>query len=980
MTAPATTPVRHRRRRRRIFIALLIFALLILLLPLISLGSYHRTIADSLSRSLGHTVNIGSINLALFPFPGLQIHDLTVQEDPAFGDEPLLIAPTVTVYPQVSSLFTLRLEISRIDLDNASVNLVRDPSGRWNFSSLLLQASRTQAAPTAQRRLSTARRFPYVDFSGARINFKQGYEKKPFALLNTDASVWESDSNHWRIRLKAQPARTDLDLDLGDAGTVRLDGTLTRAASLAQLPVDLQASWTGAQLGQVSRLVFGFDSGWRGDLRLEAEITGDMESLKIHPRLHVINAHRLEFAPLNELDIDAFCDAMYHHPAHSLDHLICLLPAGSGHLLLTGSIPDLGRPKQSDLHLEINHTPASIIVSILGMLRRTLPTDLNASGDINGDFTWASPTHKGSPHLPLLREVKNVLTGHAVASSVSVHLADVDQPFTFPSLLFATPNWTPPSPSHIASQKHERHVSPSKHRAQEHAPRVSLPEPDKQASSRNIILLHSATFSAGAPTPMQVSAEFSRSAFSLRFTGDASLARLHPLTHDFAQLAPMQFLAPKGTVQTDLTVSGSWLPATNAETGAVAAESQLHGFGRLQHAQLTPAWLPEPIDIVSATVQFGGQPGPSGSSNTITWANAVVSVNKIIAKGSASYPAECDNPSGCAAEINLDFASLDAAALQSAIYGPRRGAFLQSLLSQVESSPPPWPPIAGTFYASTFTLGPLTLTNARAAITIKAGKLSLDSLDAATLGGSAHATGTAQNTSDGPAFALNLTWTGVKLPELAAIFHEKWGTGSIDGQSALKLHGFSSLADSATGTFSWNINGPWYGAMSGSTSATSSVPSPESPSASPASTSSEVPATSATASSSEARPSGSATPPAAATSPDASAPTTVSSSAPSGEVVPARQLLPLHLPLARLYPKLNHWSASGTIASQTLTFTRGPTDGTITFGRKLDLDWQSAPTANHHAATKPPLDITGTLAHPLIDTRAAKPPAPAHIR
>jgi AsmA family len=929
MTASATTPARH--RRRSILIALLVFILIVFLLPLISLGRYHRTIADSLSRSLGHNVTLGSVNLTLFPFPGLEIQNLTVQEDPAFGDEPLLIAPSVTVYPRLSTLWTLRLEIGRIDLDNASVNLVRDSAGRWNFSSLLLQASRTNVAPTAQRRPSSTPRFPYVAFSGARINFKQGYEKKPFSLFNTDASVWLADSNHWRIRLEAQPVRTDLDLDLEDTGTVQVDGTLTRAASLEQLPLNLQVSWTGAQLGQVSRLVFGFDSGWRGDLRMEADVTGDMQNLKIHPRLHVINAHRLEFTPINQLNIDAFCEAMYHRPARSLDHLTCLLPAGSGHLLLTGAVPDLSHP-QPNLNLEINHTPASFVVSILGMLRRTLPTDLRASGDISGNFTWSPPAlaQKELPHVsthvpPLSRGNKSVLTGHAVASNLSLRLANIDQPFTFPSLTFATPNWTPPAaPSHKSNKRAMApHVSPSRH--------------GKETPSGNIILLQPASFSAGATTPMQVSAQISRSGFSLRFTGDASLARIRPVTRDFAQLQPLQALAPKGTAQADLTFSGPWLLPISSDTAA--DESQIRGFVRLQHAQLTPAWLPEPIDIVSATTQFDGQPdnqpGQPSKPGTVTWANATISVKGITAKGSASYPATCSNPSGCAAEVNLDFTSLDAAALQSAIYGANRGQFFQSLLSQVESAPPAWPPIVGTIHASTFTIGSLRLADLRAAIAVQSGKLNLLSLDASTLGGSAHATGAIQKTSDGPAYTLNLTWTGIKLQRAADLFSakgvpEKWGPGSIDGQSTLNLRGYSSLAASATGSFRFILNGPWGGTWSEATS----TPVP------------------------------------------ASAPkTSVSRSAgTTSAVVRARQLLPLHLPLAPLNPPhLYPWSAAGTIANQTLTFTKGPATGTISFARKLDLTWTPA-TLAHRTTTAPPIHITGTLTHPLI---AAHTPAAA---
>src|SRR6185437_5099040 len=118
---------------------------------------------------------------------------------------------------------------------------------------------------------SATPRFPYIEFSGARINFKEGAEKKALSFLNADASVWLADPNRWRIRFEAQPARTDLDLDLEDMGTVKLDGSVTRASSLEQLPLKLHAEWTGAQLGQVSRLLLGEDSGWRGDLRADAD-------------------------------------------------------------------------------------------------------------------------------------------------------------------------------------------------------------------------------------------------------------------------------------------------------------------------------------------------------------------------------------------------------------------------------------------------------------------------------------------------------------------------------------------------------------------------------------------------------------------------------------------------------------------------------------------------------------------------------------
>lgn len=874
----------HKRRTRWIIAGLALLLILNgFLLPLINLSSYHRTVADSLSRSLGRTVHLGSVHLAVFPLPGLTIQDLVVEEDPTFGAEPLLRAPSVTVFLRLSSLWRERLEISRIDLDDASVNIARDASGHWNFSSLLLQASRTATAPTAQRRPSAAPRFPYIEFSGARINFKEGPEKKALSFLNADASVWLADPNRWSIRFKAQPARTDLDLDLADAGIIRLEGSLTRATSLDQLAVDLHAEWSGAQLGQVSRLMLGSDSGWRGDLRVDTDITGDIQNLVLSSRLRVSDAHRLEFTPINQLDVDARCQATWHRSEHLLDNLTCLWPTGDGHLLLTGTVQNLEHP-QPHLKLEINHTPVAFAVSLLGLLRSSLPTTLDTSGTINGQFSWGPQTTTNAiseaTAIP-----RNILTGHAVADTVTIRMSGLDHPVAFAALRFATPSDLAPSAPDYAAR----------HRA------GPAPAP---ALGTYTILLEPATFPAGMPAPMQVSGQLSRSGFSLHFAGESTLARLQPIARGLAQLHALRILTPKGTAQIDLTFAGPWIPPVDTETG-INVPAQIEGWARLQHAELKPDFIPKPIEIATATTQFGG--------GSVIWANASISVDGIEVKGSASYPATCDNPAGCSAKLNLNVPTLDAAALQSALLGAgHHGELVQAILSTVESPTPPWPALSGAIHAGTLSIGTLKLNDANATIAVEKNRLNILSLDAATLGGSAHIAGSIEPASDGPKYALQCAWTGVKLVQVADLFHEKWGPGSIDGELNLNLHGYSDLAASATGDFHWIINGNWGGAW---------------------------------------------TVPASPIVPGPGPPPLVNTSVVLQSEVPSR------------------WTAAGTISNRTLVLTKGPAQGTITFDRKLDLDWtrvsredDSPIPPSDPGSPEQPLQITGTLAQPFART------------
>jgi len=83
----------------------------------------------------------------LLPRPGFVLYDLTVEEDPAYGAEPLLHATKVVASIRLLSLWRGRLEISEVSVDEASLNLVRMPEGRWNLESLLQTAATKAGQP-----------------------------------------------------------------------------------------------------------------------------------------------------------------------------------------------------------------------------------------------------------------------------------------------------------------------------------------------------------------------------------------------------------------------------------------------------------------------------------------------------------------------------------------------------------------------------------------------------------------------------------------------------------------------------------------------------------------------------------------------------------------------------------------------------------------------------------------------------------------
>ena len=295
-------------RTRRWWVWACVVAVVLLLLltpPLLNVNRLKRRIATSISASLGRPVQLDNVTMHLLPVPGFTLQNFVVSEDPAFGTEPIIRANMVDVTLRPSSLWRRHVEFSSMTFETPSLNLVRNAAGEWNVQSLLMHAASVSTAPTAQRKAGPEPRFPYIEATGARVNVKLGEEKKPFSLTDADFALWLTTPQEWRVRAKGTPTRTDT--NISDPGIVKLEGSLKRAATMAEVPVDLTASWTGAPMGEASKLLSGQDAGWRGNLNVEASLQGMLGAAKLTTTIHMEELRRSEFVPLQAMDVRADC-------------------------------------------------------------------------------------------------------------------------------------------------------------------------------------------------------------------------------------------------------------------------------------------------------------------------------------------------------------------------------------------------------------------------------------------------------------------------------------------------------------------------------------------------------------------------------------------------------------------------------------------------------------------------------------------------
>ena len=183
-------PGRNARRAAWILGTLGAILLAVVLTPYINVNRYRSQVAASLGRALGRDVSVSNIELQMMPRPGLVMSGLVIADDSSYSAEPLLRCDSVTAYLRFSSLWRGRLEIGTLALENPSLNLARRADGRWNVESLIERTSQVQSAPTAKTSPEARPRFPYVEATAGRINFKVGEVKKLFAFNDADFALW----------------------------------------------------------------------------------------------------------------------------------------------------------------------------------------------------------------------------------------------------------------------------------------------------------------------------------------------------------------------------------------------------------------------------------------------------------------------------------------------------------------------------------------------------------------------------------------------------------------------------------------------------------------------------------------------------------------------------------------------------------------------------------------------------------------------
>jgi AsmA family/AsmA-like C-terminal region len=796
----AGQPVTRRRRLRWIVLAGAALLIAVLVGPrMVNLNRYKSWVARLIATALGRPVELSSVEMRLLPWPAFELSNLSVAEDPAYGAEPVLHASTVTASIRFLPLWRGRLEIGSISVDDASLNLVHGGPGKWNLDPLFRTAAVKAGSAENSAEARRAARLPYLEATNSRINIKDGAEKLPFSLINTDFELWQESPGEWHIRLRGQPARTDVSLYQEDTGVLRLEASVGRAPALRDMPIHVDLDWREAQLGQLARLLTGSDPGWRGDLTGEMHVDGSANAAQVRTRLQATGVHRAEFAPAEAMDFDANCGFLYHYSRRALENLVCDSPLGDGRIHLTGGMTHESQPPE--LSVELDRVPVAAGLEALRMLRSDVPVDLEAGGTVSGKIAFAPAVASGTAQPPAL--------GHARKDG---------QPEQGPPGGSLSGRSTGPSTGSLTGSLTVNDFALS---GAGLTPPVQIPkivlEPSEGNGSAEA-LVGRVTLPAGGTAPLAVEFLLAAQGYQVTLRGQANLQRARELLRTAGIAGPAGLDAMAGQPLTlDLHAEGAWLPAEAPVTetaavgdGAAAPETDgvladsLSGTVTVRDANWKADFLAHGVEIAQATLRLG--------NGVFRWDPIEFSYGPVKGTASLSVPVSCAEPDGCPPQFEVHFGNLDASTLETAILGVReQGTLLSDLIEKLHpESAPLWPRLEGSVSADSLVLGPVTLKQPEAELQLKETGAEVTHLAAGLLGGALEASGEfdrAASQEDKPAYAFDCQLTGANAQAVGRLLGETWSGGTLKAQGAIRLAGYTDgeLASSATGKlhFEW---------------------------------------------------------------------------------------------------------------------------------------------------------------------------------
>jgi len=383
------------RTVRLILVAVGVVVVVVLILPfLIPVNQFRPTIEEKASAALGRKVTFGNLSFSLLS-GSLSAQDLTIGENSGFGQSPFLTAKSLKVGVELVPLvFSKKLNVTGVTIDNPQVTLLRNAQGEWNVSSLGRTAGTAEPKQSSAGTNTRGSSGSPTDFSIKRVELKNGR-----IIIGATQSRQRSTYDHVNITVSDFSMTSVFPIivtaDLPGGGTFKLDGKAgpVDQADASLTPLDAKLNISGLNLASTGFL--DPSAGLGGLLDLDAMIRSQNGYAETNGNAKLSKALLVAGgSPASEpVTVDFNTKYDLRRNAGVLNP--STLKIGNAAAQLEGTYQTAGENTVVNVKLDGQNMPAKDLVSFLPALGINLPKGATLpAGTLNANLDLTGPTNR----------------------------------------------------------------------------------------------------------------------------------------------------------------------------------------------------------------------------------------------------------------------------------------------------------------------------------------------------------------------------------------------------------------------------------------------------------------------------------------------------------------------------------------------------------------------------------------------------------
>jgi AsmA protein len=363
-------------RRLAKWVGILVAALILAVLCLpffINVDQFRPTLQSELTRALGRDVTLGNLHLNVLA-GAVTADDLSVSEDPAFGKPAFLRAKSLYVGVKILPfLFSRKLVVTDLDVDQPEIAMVQAASGDWNFSSLGGRSQNTPGGSPAAAKMPLDLSVELVKVSNGRLTLRRTIGHwKPLVLEQANLELRNfSATSAFPFSLSAK---------VRGGGAIQVDGKAGPINPKDSAMTPVNASLNMAQLDLAGSGANDFAPHVAGLVSLNGSAESDGTNMRVKGKLKAekLKIARNGTAANRPLEFDF--SAQHNIRKHSGALLQGDIHIGNAPAHLTGTYAEQGESVVLNMKLAGPNMPVQELEAILPAMGIVLPAGTSLRG------------------------------------------------------------------------------------------------------------------------------------------------------------------------------------------------------------------------------------------------------------------------------------------------------------------------------------------------------------------------------------------------------------------------------------------------------------------------------------------------------------------------------------------------------------------------------------------------------------------------